>query len=128
MNRIELQGNLGKDPEVTRTQGGTTVAKFSMATNRRVKKGEEWQDETTWHNVVCFGKLADLLTSNLRKGDTVHAIGRQEHKRYEKDGKQVYYSQVVVNDIVKVQYLRSTERVPDAVDISAQGHDADLPL
>jgi single-strand DNA-binding protein len=107
MNEIKIIGNLGKDPELQTLEGGTQVARFTIADNRRVKKGEEWQDETTWHNVTCFGKLAARVASNLEKGKTIQLVGRQENRSYEKDGKTVYYSQVVASDIHKVEFLRN---------------------
>jgi single-strand DNA-binding protein len=75
VNAVFLIGNLGKDPEVRFTQSGTAVANFSLATTERIKKGEEWTDLTTWHDITVFGKAADACGKHLTKGATVCVQG-----------------------------------------------------
>ena len=103
VNMIVLLGNLGKDPELRTTDSGTTIAKMSLATTARVKKQGEWVDETTWHNLVCFGRTAENAGKYLRKGRQVHVVGRQNHRSFEKnDGTKAYFSEVIVNELTFV--------------------------
>jgi single-strand DNA-binding protein len=68
LNRVQLIGNLGKDPEVKYTPQGTPVAKLTIATNERFKdKSGEWQDRTEWHNVVLWQRLAEIAGEYLKK-------------------------------------------------------------
>lgn len=96
MNRVILIGRLGKDAE-TKTVGEFTVTKFSIATERRFKRGEEWVSETDWHNVTLWrsGKLAEYLT----KGTLVSVEGRLQTRSYEKDGEKRYSTDVVAESV-----------------------------
>jgi single-strand DNA-binding protein len=76
INKVILVGRLGKDPEVRSTPSGTTVAKFSLATDEKfTDKSGEKQDRTEWHNIVAFGKLAEICGQYLRKGKLVYIDG-----------------------------------------------------
>lgn len=88
INRVILVGNLGKDPE----RKSDNLVKGSLATNKKFKdKSGEWQERTTWHNLVWFGAKTDYPLT-LQKGQTLYVEG--EINNYEKDGK--YYSDIVV--------------------------------
>jgi len=77
VNKVILLGNLGKDPEVKYTPQGTAVAKITVATNYRYKdKNEQWQDQTEWHNVVLWQRLAEIAGEYLKKGSKVYIEGR----------------------------------------------------
>lgn len=99
MNQITLIGHIGKDPE-TKEVGSTTLTKFSVATRHRIKKDDEWVDQTTWHNIVCWGKRGDVIAQYCSKGDMIGITGRQEHRKYEdkETGATKYMSEVVLND------------------------------
>lgn len=102
-NSVQLIGRLGKDPEV-KTFGERKKASFSVATSDSYKnaKGEKVED-TQWHNVVIWGKLADVAEKYLKKGEEVVIEGRLEHRDYETDkGEKRYITEVVVNDFVMV--------------------------
>lgn len=76
INKVILVGRLGKDPEIRSTPSGTTVAKFSLATDEKfTDKSGEKQDRTEWHNIVAFGKLAEICGQYLRKGKLVYIDG-----------------------------------------------------
>ena len=94
INKVTLIGKLGRDPEHRDTNGGTNVTTFSMATDHSVKKGDDWENVTTWHKVVLFG-ISDFQKQSLRKGATVHVEGRVSNRSYEKDGEKKYISEVV---------------------------------
>jgi single-strand DNA-binding protein len=96
MNKQLLIGNLGKDPEVKATQNGKKVATFSLATSEK-RGGEE---QTTWHNLVLWEKLADLAEQYLKKGSKIYAEGRTVHRSYQdKDGQTKYITEVVVSEM-----------------------------
>src|SRR5208337_2634387 len=84
LNRVQLIGNLGKDPEVKYTPQGTPVAKLTIATNERFKdKGGEWQDRTEWHNVVLWQRLAEIAGEYLKKGGKVYIEGRLQTRSWD---------------------------------------------
>jgi single-strand DNA-binding protein len=86
LNRIVLMGHLGKDPQVRQTQSGKTVASFSLCTNNNFKQGEDWKSIPEWHNIVCWGKQADIAAEQFRKGDCVYIEGRMAYRDWERDG------------------------------------------
>lgn len=82
MNVVILCGNLGKDPRVIKTEN-STVTHFSMATQRRWRnKADELQEETEWHDVVCWGALAKTVGTHLKKGRQVTVRGRLKTDKY----------------------------------------------
>lgn len=100
MNKVILIGNLGQDPEVRHTAGGTAVAKFSLATNRKFtgKDGQK-QEKTEWHRIVAWGKLADICGQYLSKGKQVMLEGRIEYGSYEKDGVKHYTTDIIADNM-----------------------------
>lgn len=83
INKVTLVGNLGRDPEVRRFEGGSAVAKFSVATNENYKDQQgQWQTQTEWHEVVCWGGLAERAERELRKGKLVYIEGKITHRKY----------------------------------------------
>ena len=103
LNRVQLIGNLGKDPEVKYTPSGTPVAKLAIATNERYKdKNGEWQDRTEWHNVVLWQRLAEVAGEYLKKGGKVYIEGRLQTRSW--DDKQTnqkkYMTEVVASDLI----------------------------
>ncbi|MFT6165916.1 MAG: single-strand DNA-binding protein [Vicingaceae bacterium] len=101
-NNVQLIGNLGMNPEVKTLESGSTVAKFSIATSDRYKnnKGEQ-VEETTWHNLVAWGKTAEIAEKYLKKGSQVAVDGKLTNRSYEaKDGTKKYVSEIVVNEIL----------------------------
>jgi single-strand DNA-binding protein len=100
-NSVQLIGRLGKDPEV-KTFGEKMKASFSIATSDSYKnqKGEKIQD-TQWHNVVIWGKLAGVAEKYLKKGNEVAVEGKLVHRVYETQaGEKRYITEINVNDLV----------------------------
>jgi single-strand DNA-binding protein len=97
LNKVMLIGNLGKDPEVRYTPGGTAVASFSLATSERIKnKNGEFEEKTEWHNITLWARLAEIAGEYLSKGKTVYIEGRlQTRKWQDKDGKDRYTTEIV---------------------------------
>jgi single-strand DNA-binding protein len=101
-NSVQLIGRLGKDPEIKSFDGGRKLATFSMATSDSYKNqdGEKVED-TQWHNVVVWGKLADVAGKYLKKGQEVAVEGKLVHRNYETDkGEKRYVTEINVNDLV----------------------------
>jgi single-strand DNA-binding protein len=97
LNKVMLIGNLGKDPEVRYTTSGQGVASFSIATTEKYKnKSGDWEEKTEWHNIVLWGKLAEIAKDYLAKGKTVFIEGRlQTRKWQDKDGRDRYTTEIV---------------------------------
>ena len=97
LNKVMLIGNLGKDPEVRYTAGGTAVASFSIATSEKFKgKTGEWEEKTEWHNITLWARLAEIAGEYLSKGKTVYIEGRlQTRKWQDKEGKDRYTTEIV---------------------------------
>ena len=98
VNKVILLGNLGKDAETKFTPSGVSVSNFSVATSRKWKDGEEWKEKTDWHNVTIW--RAEKLAQYLTKGTKVYVEGRLETRSYEKDGRKVYVTDVIADQVV----------------------------
>jgi len=101
-NKVQLIGNLGQTPEVKELNGGKKVAKFSLATNEtyRNKAGEKVTD-TQWHNLVAWGKTADIIEKYLKKGSEVAVEGKLLNRNYtDKEGVKRYVTEVQVNELL----------------------------
>lgn len=100
VNKVILIGRLGKDPELKYTQGGRAVANFSLATDRSWKGQDgQKQRDTTWHNIVVWGKRAEVVKEYLTKGQQVYIEGRIDNRSYDdKEGNKKYISEVVLED------------------------------
>ena len=101
-NKVQLIGNLGKNPEVKTTDSGKKLVKFSVATNELFTnaKGEKVK-ETQWHNVVAWGKLADVAEKYLNKGTEVALEGKLVTKDFsDKDGNKRTITEIQVNEML----------------------------
>lgn len=85
-NRVILVGNLTRDPELKYIPSGTAVSEIGLAVNDRVKKGDQWVDETTFVDVTLWGRTAEIANEYLNKGSNVLIEGRLKLDSWEKDG------------------------------------------
>jgi len=102
INKVILIGNLGGDPEVKYTAGGSAVANVTIATseNWKDKTTGENQERTEWHRVVFFGRLAEIAGEYLKKGSQVYVEGRlQTRKWQDKEGQDRYTTEIVANEM-----------------------------
>lgn len=101
INHVIEIGHLTRDAEVTYTPGGMAVAKFSIAVNRRVKKGQEWVDEANYFDVSVFGKQAENLKQFLTKGKQVCVDGYLKQDRWQDQatGQNRSAVKIISNDI-----------------------------
>lgn len=98
INKVILVGNLGRDPEVRSTPSGQSVASFTVATSRRWKdKGGQRQEQTEWHNVVCWGRQAEVAGQYLTKGKQVYLEGRLQTRSWEdrNSGEKRYRTEII---------------------------------
>ena len=99
LNRVQLIGNLGKDPEVRFTSSGKKVCQFSMAVNRRWKAGSEVKEATDWFNIEAWGRLGEVCKEFLHKGSLIYIEGRLRTSRYEHEGETRYFTKVIVQNM-----------------------------
>ncbi len=101
-NKVQLIGNLGADPEVRNLEGGKKVAKLNMATNENYKNANgEKINETQWHQLVAWGKVADIAEQYLKKGSELAIEGKLTHRDYtDANGVKKYVTEVQVNEIL----------------------------
>jgi single-strand DNA-binding protein len=99
LNRVMLIGRLGKDPEVRRLETGAAVARFSLATDESYKdKDGQLQQQTEWHNIICWRSQAELAEKFLKKGMLIFVDGKLSHREYMgQDNQKKYITEVVVS-------------------------------
>jgi single-strand DNA-binding protein len=114
-NKVQLIGNLGMNPEVKSLENGKKVAKFTLATNETYKNqnGERVTD-TQWHNVVAWGKTAELMEQLLTKGKEVMLEGKLTNRSWDdKDGNKRYITEIVANEFMLLSAKESTKKGGD---------------
>jgi len=102
VNKVLLLGNLGKDPELRTTAGGMTVASFSLATADRQKDQQgNWTDKTEWHNLVAFGRTAEIIRDYVKKGSQIYVEGKIQTRSWDDktSGEKKYRTEILVNDL-----------------------------
>ena len=105
MNLVVLVGNLGKDPE-TKMVNNKTVCRLSVATSERYKSGEEWKEETDWHNVIVWGNQADACGKYLAKGKKVGVTGKVRTRSWDDKGTKRYATEIIAD---RVEFLSPKE-------------------
>ncbi|MFZ2555964.1 MAG: single-stranded DNA-binding protein [Minisyncoccia bacterium] len=100
LNKVILYGNLTRDPELRALPSGMNVASFSIATNRifRDREGKK-QEQADFHNIVVFGRQADVVAQYLKKGRSVFIEGRIQTRSWEKDGEKKYRTEIVAERV-----------------------------
>ena len=120
INRVELLGRVGADPEMRYTQGDNPVTQLRLATDRRRQNGETTAD---WHSVVCWGKLAEAVNQYVSKGDRLYVAGRLVQNSYEtEDGQRRYRTEIHAQDVVFLDSRNGASQTEDGED--SEGSDA----
>jgi len=133
VNKVILVGNLGKDPELRYTPSGQAVATFSLATSRKWKDKEgQMQDQTDWHNIVTWGRQAEIAKEYLKKGSPIFIEGRIQYRTYnDRDGNKRYITEIVAQSL-QMLGRKGTEAAPEAaeeVDVETPpAADEDIPF
>lgn len=101
-NKVQLIGNLGQNPEIKTLDGGKKLARFSIATNESYRNANgEKIVETQWHNLVAWGKLAEIIEKYIAKGSEVAVEGKLTYRTYnDKDGNKKYFTEIQVNELL----------------------------
>jgi len=101
-NKVQLIGNLGANPEVINLESGKKLAKFSIATNESYKNAQgEKVEDTQWHNVIAWGKTAEIVENYLTKGNEVAIEGKLVNRSYDdKEGNKRYVTEVVASELL----------------------------
>jgi|SRR5687768_8823333 single-strand DNA-binding protein len=100
LNKVMLIGHAGKDSELRYLANGTPQAKFSLATNHNSKKGDQWESQTEWHNIVIWGDTAERVSQYIVKGKQMYIEGRIQTRNWESDdGQKHYMTEVIANTV-----------------------------
>jgi single-strand DNA-binding protein len=99
-NNVTLVGNLTRDPELRYTQSGRGVASFGLAVNRRYQQNGEWQEQTSFFNVVAWGDLGENAAASLNKGHRIVVTGRLQQREYEsREGEKRNTVEVIADEL-----------------------------
>lgn len=100
LNKALIYGNITRDPELKALPSGQNVCSFSVATNRTYKDRDgKKQEQTDFHNIVCFGKTADNVAQYMKKGSAIFVEGRIQTRSWEKDGEKKYRTEIVAEQV-----------------------------
>jgi len=102
VNKVFLLGNVGKDPEIRATQGGMTVASFTLATADRQKDAQgNWADKTEWHNLVAFSRTEEIVRDYVKKGTQLFIEGKIQTRSWDdkESGQKRYKTEILVNEL-----------------------------
>ncbi len=102
VNKVLLLGNVGKDPEIRSTTGGTLVATFGLATaDRRKDQQGNWQDTTEWHNIVVYGRTAEIVRDYVKKGKELFIEGKIQSRSWDdkETGQKKYRTEIIANEL-----------------------------
>ena len=109
-NKVQLIGHVGQDPTITQLENGKVVAQFSLATNDNFKnaKGEK-KEETDWHSIVAWGKVATIIEKYVGKGNKIGIEGKLKQRSYETEtGEKRHYTEVVANEVLLLDSNNAT--------------------
>lgn len=116
LNAVQLIGNLGQTPEIKFTSSGNAVTKFSLATTSNVKNSDgEWVEKTEWHNIVVWGKLAEISAEYLGKGSKAFVSGRLQTSSWEDktSGEKKYRTEIIADNIIFLDKKQEQEPSKD---------------
>lgn len=141
MNKAILTGSLGKDVKENNING-MVVCSFPLGTSDNVKNKEgKWESQTEWHNVKCFGKLAEIV-AKFHKGDKVECSGKIKYSNYKnKEGQTIYTTEIIADSVVRIKKAEGTaqpqqrtynqqpqQEVFTQDDFNPETHQGDLPF
>jgi len=129
INKVILIGNLGKDPDLRHTANGSSVASFPLATSERWNdKSGAKQEHTEWHNIVAWGKLADIAHQYLKKGKSVYIEGKITNRSWnDKEGNKRYRTEIVANQL-QFLGLSGSPELGAAADDHSESSPAEYPM
>lgn len=139
LNRVELIGNLGKQPEIKKVNSNNKVATFTLATTEpayTLQNGTQVQEKTEWHNIVAWGSCASIAERFLKKGQQVYVEGKMKTRGYDnKNGQKCYITEVICEKIVLLSNSGGKAEQPQAepqpvqqAAVNNYSNDDDLPF
>jgi len=145
VNKVFLLGHVGKEPEIRTTNGGMTIASFTLATADRAKDAQgNWVDKTEWHNLVAFQRTAEIVRDYVKKGTQLFIEGKIQTRSWDdqESGAKRYKTEILVNELSllgkpgggegggnRASSPTQTATTPDAADYADQGiTDDDIPF
>lgn len=133
VNKVIILGNVGQDPEIR--EGNFIVAALSIATSRKWRdKAGETQSETEWHRVSAFGRLAEIISQYVRKGDPIYIEGRLRTRKYEdKQGVERWVTEIIAEQLQLLRQKYSDEKPAQAKPAAQRRapestYDSDVPF
>ncbi|OFY41530.1 MAG: single-stranded DNA-binding protein [Bacteroidetes bacterium GWF2_40_14] len=132
LNKVMLIGNVGKDPEIRHLENDSVVASLALATTERYKdKNGEWQEQTEWHNIVCWRALAERVEKYVKKGSQLFVEGRIKTNNWvDKEGQKRYSVEILADSIQllgKKQESQPAPRTIQQIVAPAESYGEDLP-
>lgn len=108
-NKVQLIGNVGANPEIKMFDTGKKIAKFSLATNETYRNAKgEYVKDTQWHNLVAWGKTAEIIEKHLKKGSEVVVEGKLINRNYtDKEGTKRYITEIEINEFLMLSKKES---------------------
>ena len=129
VNKVILLGNIGKDPEVRETKAGNIVNLVMATSEKYTDKSGQKQENTEWHNLVVFGKLADVVAKYVRKGDKLYVEGSITTRKWEdKEGNTRYNTEIKVRDLTMLGLGGGEKKAQPALASVDDGDSDDLPF
>lgn len=136
LNKVQIIGRLGQDPDVRYMPSGKPVANLRIATSEKWTKDGEKQERTEWHSVVMFDKLGEIAGEYLRKGSLVYVEGKLQTRKWaDKEGKDRYSTEIVASQMQMLGGKQGGERAarpdspsPQSRDAHDEGFDDDIPF
>lgn len=127
VNKALLLGYVGKAPQIRSTTGGTLAASFSLATSDRLKDREgQWTERTEWHNIVAFGRTAEIIRDYVTKGARLFIQGKIQTRTWDdkESGQKVYRAEIVITDLTLLGGNRSVNGSGDSKGHRESGREA----
>ena len=124
INKVQLIGNVGADPDVRYVSEGVAVARIKLATSESYNNKQcERVTNTEWHNLVVWRGLAEVVEKYVKKGMQLYVEGKLTYKQYEKDGETKYMTEIVVNDLKMLSKVseQSASSEQPSIDIPEEG-------
>ena len=128
INIVTVCGRLVRDAELSYTQSGFAICKLSLAVNRNIKKGDQWEDEANFFDMTIIGKRGEALTQYLTKGQQVVVSGELRQERWEKEGQKRSKVTIHVNDLQLVGSKPSGSQARGLKAGNAAGFEDDIPF
>jgi single-strand DNA-binding protein len=110
INKVILIGNVGTEIDFKTTQTGMQIAKFSLATSKSFKKGDNWEEKTTWHNILMFAKSAEYANAKIKKGMQLYLEGEISVSNWQDDKGEKHYKTEIITNQCKI--LNKRENTP----------------